>query len=164
MNALPMVGKDKSFKEVTGYVYKVVSFDMHDSTVDSSNKVTRNDALGPYGFLGVQNHLGEAETFPLFHRDDFILAQSFFEIPSAEDWLRDAELLVVYRPQHKLPLGLGGVKHTMHYVMVPRNTHARWHSQAEVFKSSPYKLEQLFTEFKYKGEIAVRQNMNPSFE
>lgn len=73
------------------------------------------------------------------------------------------ELLVTYLPKHKLPFGLGGTRHALHYVITPRGTLERYYEFNDDEHMRNPAPEKLFKRFAWDGEIRVEVNPSPEF-
>ena len=72
------------------------------------------------------------------------------------------ELLVTYIPKHKLPNGLAGITHALHYVIVPQGTLDRYYEADNDIHMAVPAPEKIFGKFVWEGEIRVQVNPCPS--
>lgn len=160
----PLIGRDISWADIVGEVFRVRDFDRAGTTIGPRGEVRAGSATEPYGYLLVESPiLNQAAKLPIAHSVDFLLASSVFDEPALTHVVADAELLVTYVPKHKLPGGLGGITHALHYVIVPPGTLDRYYEvggDVHMAKPAPQKL---FGHFVYKGDIRVQVNRDPQF-
>lgn len=157
-----MVGHHIAWTDIVGQVFRVRDFDKGGTTIGPSGEVRSGSAAEPYGHLVVESPiLNQAVKLPIIHRDDYLLASSVFDEPELADLAANAELLVTYVPKQKLPGGLAGTTHALHYVIVPLGTLQRYYEvsgDAHMAKPAPQKL---FGDFVYEGELKVQINSDP---
>jgi hypothetical protein len=158
----PEVGRGIKWVDIVGQVFRVLEFDRGGTTIGADNKVTATSSFEPYGYLLVESPiLNQPVRLPIVHRDDFLLAASVFDDPRFADVIKEEELLVTYVPKHKLPNGLAGTSHALHYVITPRGTLDRYYEvENDVHMASPAP-EKLFGELVWDGEIRVQVNPDP---
>jgi len=158
-----VIGRDISWTDIVGQVFRIVAFDKAGTTVDINGKVHPKSPIHPYGYLQVESPiLSNIAILPVCHHDDFLLAYSIFDEPHIVEALETQELLVTYAPRHKLPGGLMGISHGLHYVLVPSGTlnqYYEFNSGVHIAHPAP---EKLFGRFIYEGELKVQTNPAPS--
>ena len=158
---IPLIGRDISWEEIIGHVFKVIGFDKDGTVIDSNGNVKTKNEYKPYGYLLVDSpKLEEPIELPIIHRDDFLLASSVFDDPKLSEEIKKFELLVTYVPKDKLPGGMAGVTHALHYVITLPET-INYYYKIETLKQSPSNPEKLFVRFAWEGEIRVETNLNP---
>jgi hypothetical protein len=150
------IGRDCEWTDIIGQVFHVLEFDRAGSII-KGNKVKRKSSFKPYGYLLVESPiLNQPVRLPIVHRDDFLLAASVFDEPPWLEVIKEQELLVTYAPKHKLPKGLAGFSHALHYVISPRGTLDRYYGQdftsVHMAKPSP---EKIFGALVWDGLIGV---------
>lgn len=151
---------------VVGQVFRVRSFDRDGSSIDG-NKVRRRQRLGAYGYLHVESpHILDrlATRLPIYHSDDFRLADSAFSEEAIRSLIehQQIEVLTTYVPER---IGRGGIAlggHPLHFILVPFGTLERYYEVASRFTTP--EPEKLFGEFKYSGDIEVGRNPNPTID
>jgi hypothetical protein len=144
-------------------VFRVIEFDRAGTTVEAENRVKPLSANAPYGYLLVQSPiLNQRIRLPIVHRDDFLLAASVFDEPQLAALAKTDELLVTYVPKHRLPGGLAGLSHALHYVLTSRGTLERYYSVNGGEHMGRPAPEKLFGSFVWAGDIRVGVNTNPS--
>jgi hypothetical protein len=158
----PMIGREIGWVDIVGQVFRVRGFDRAGTTIGPDGQVRASSATEPYGYLVVESPiLNQAAALPITHSTDFGLASSVFDEPTLAHIVTDAELLVTYVPKHKLPGGLAGVTHALHYVIVPPGTLQRYYEvggDVHMTKPAPQKL---FRQLTYEGELRVQVNRDP---
>jgi hypothetical protein len=160
----PLIGREIGWADIVGQVFRVRDFDRAATTIGPSGEVRASSATAPYGYLLVESPiLNQAVKIPITHRDDFLLASSVLDEPTLAQSAMDEELLVTYVPKLKLPGGLAGMTHGLHYVIVPRGTLERYYEvghDAHMATPAPHKL---FGQLIYEGELKVQVNRDPHF-
>ncbi len=159
----PEIGREIQWTDIIRQVFRVLEFDRAGTTIGPGDTVKAASAVLPYGYLLVESPiLNQPVRLPIVHRDDFLLAASVFDEPRlAEAVKEEDELLVSYIPKHKLPRGLAGTSHALHYVITPRGTLDRYYEvggDVHMAKPAP---EKLFGSFVWHGEIRVQVNTHP---
>lgn len=156
------VGRDCEWTDVIGQVFHVLEFDRA-GTIIRDNEVKAKSLFKPYGYLIVESPiLNQPARLPIVHRDDFILAAKVFDEPQWLGVIKEQELLVTYVPKHKLPKGMAGVWHALHYVITPRGTLDRYYGQ--YFISVPMANpapEKIFGTLRWDGLLRVQVNPDP---
>ena len=155
------IGRDISWEDIIGHVFKIIGFDKDGTAIDNNGNVKAKSTYKPYGYLLVDSPMFEGPVeLPIVHRDDFLLASSVFDDPKLSEEIKNFELLVTYVPKDKLPGGMAGVTHALHYVITLPETINYYH-KIEALRQSPSNLEKLFVRFAWEGEIKVETNLNP---
>lgn len=158
----PEIGQEIQWTDIIRQVFRVLDFDRAGTTVGPDNTVKTASALTAYGYLLVESPiLNQAVRLPIVHRDDFLLAASVFDEPRLAQAAKEEELLVTYIPKHKLPGGLAGASHALHYVMTPRGTLDRYYAVGGDRHMAQPAPEKLFGSFIWDGEIRVEVNPDP---
>lgn len=157
------VGRDVPWSTIVRQVFRVIEFE-RDGTVIQGGKVRTAKTLAPYGHLLVESPVTTDRVLriPITHRDDFLLAASVFDEPRLADAVTQGELLVTYVPSAKLPGGLAGTAHALHYVLTPRGTLDLYYSSETADHLSQPEPEKLFGQFNWAGELRVGVNPEPS--
>lgn len=120
---IPEIGRQIGWPDIVGQVFRIREFDRAGSTVTPTGEVNSSSASEPYGYLLVESPiLNQRARLPIIHRDDFRLASSVFDDPAHQLIVTEAELLVTFAPNLKLPGAIAGVTHALHYVIVPPGT------------------------------------------
>jgi hypothetical protein len=158
----PVIGEHIRWVDVVEQVFRVKEFDRSDTTIGEDGKVHAQSTTRPYGFLLVESPIfNQKVRLPIIHREDFALAASAFDEPELAGLLDHDELLVTYRPKHKLPAGMAGLMHALHYVIVPRGTLERYYEAGNGLHMRKPALEKLFESFEYELPLWVDTNNNP---
>jgi hypothetical protein len=113
------IGLHSGWAEVVGQVFRVKDFDRGATTVSSTGGVHNAYFREPYGYLLVESPiLNGPSILPIIHRLDYLLAYRAFEKLDATDTQlgTDVDLLVTYVPKVKLPGGIAGITHALHFV------------------------------------------------
>ncbi len=164
LEIIPLIGRDIKWTDIVRQVFRVLEFDRTDTIVLADDTVKASTLTKLYGYLLVESPiLNFNARLPIIHRNDFVLATTVFDEPRLAKKVAQEELLVTYFPKHKLPMGLGGVMHVLHYVIVPQGTLERYYefnNDEHMAKPAP---EKLFKRFAWKGEIRVEVNPDPEF-
>lgn len=159
---VPEIGRDIAWTDVVRQVFRVVEFDRAGTTIGPNDKIEAASRMKPYGYLLVESPImNQPARLPIGHRDDFLLAATAFDDPNIAELVEEEELLVTYAPKRKLPKGLGGVAHALHYVVVPLGTLEDYYDfggDAHMVNPAP---EKLFGPLVYEGQIRVDFNPNP---
>jgi hypothetical protein len=158
------VGHDCEWIDIIGQVFRVLDFDRA-GTIIQGNKVKAKTITKPYGYLLVESPvLNQPVRLPIVHRDDFLLAASVFDEPR---WLevldkKEYELLTTYVPKLKLPRGMAGITHALHYVLTPYGTLDSYYGQdfISIHMANPVP-EKLFGMLAWDGLLRVQVNLNP---
>jgi len=163
VSQVPVIGRDIPWTMIIGQVFRVRGFDPSDTTIGADGQVHAESAVRPYGYLLVESPiLDQQAVLPICHRDDFFLASSVFDEPKVAYVVDEAELLVTYVPEHKLPDGRAASPwHGFHYVVVPPGTLERYYEVGDSMHMAKPAPEKLFGPFVYEGEIRVQANPNP---
>jgi len=161
---IPEVGQDIKWTDIVRQVFRVLEFDRADTIVLADGTVKATVRTKPYGYLLVESPILNVKAhLPITHRDDFTLAASVYDVPQLAEMVAQEELLVTYFPKHKLPMGLAGITHALHYVIVPRGTLERYYEfNNDKYMANPAP-EKLFKRFAWKEEIRVEVNPDPEF-
>ena len=161
------VGTHCEWIDVNQMVFRVVSFDRSDTTVDLNAGVQSVEArseTGAYGYLLVESPtLNQPARLPIIHRDDFYLASSVFDDPTFS-FPEGTELLVTYAPKKMDKRGFStSPHHVLHYALVPKGTLERYYSHNEIGdrRMSTPEPHLIFGPFKYDGMISVITNTEP---
>jgi hypothetical protein len=159
----PVIGQHIGWADIIGQVFRVREFDRTGTTVGPNNQVHAKSAIQPYGYLLVESPiLNQQAQLPICHRDDFLLASSVFDEPKLAPAVEEAELLVTYVPEQKLPDGRAvGLWHALHYVIVPIGTLQKYYDVGDSMHMVKPAPQNLFGPFVYEGEIRVQINRHP---
>ena len=159
---IPEIGRDIAWTDTVRQVFRVVEFDRAGTTVGPNDTVEAASPMTPYGYLLVESPIINLPVrLPIIHRDDFLLATTVFDEPEMAALVEEEELLVTYAPKRKLPGGLAGTSHALHYVIAPLGTLDRYYdfdNDAHMANPAP---EKLFGQLVYDGEIRVQVNSDP---
>jgi len=159
---IPVIGQDIKWTDIARQVFRVLEFDRSDTTILADGTVKVATQTKPYGYLLVESPILNVKArLPITHSADFALAVSVYDVPQLAEMVAQEELLVTYFPKHKLPMGLAGITHALHYVVVPRSTLERYYefnNDEHMANPDPQKL---FGPFIYQGEIKVQINSEP---
>lgn len=164
VNAMkPEVGRDIAWTDIIRQVFRVLEFDRAGSSIGPGNTVRAASPTSPYGYLLVESPiLNQPIRLPIVHRDDFLLAASVYEEPPLLADAAEEELLVTYAPEHKLPRGLAGISHALHYVVTSRGTLDRYYDVGNDMHMASPAPEKLLGPFVWQGEISVKINRHPN--
>ena len=159
----PVIGLHIGWADIIGEVFRVREFDRAGTTVAPNDQVQAKSPIQPYGYLLVESPiLNQQAQLPICHRDDFLLASSVFDEPKLAPVVEEAELLVTYVPEQKLPDGrAAGVRHALHYVVVPPGTLQEYYDVGDNMHMAKPAPQKLFGPFLYEGEIRVQINRDP---
>jgi hypothetical protein len=159
----PVIGLHIGWADIIGQVFRVRDFDPSDTTIGADGQVHAESMIRPYGYLLVESPiLNQQAVLPICHRDDFFLASSVFDEPKLAPVVEEAELLVTYVPEQKLPDGrAAGFWHALHYVIVPAGTLQEYYDVGDNMHMAKPAPQKLFGPFVYKGEIRVQVNPDP---
>ena len=145
-------------------VFRVLEFDRAGTVVGPGNTVKAISSSKPYGYLLVQSPIfNQPARLPIVHRDDFLLAASVFDDPQLREIVEVEELLVTYAPKRKLPKGLAGMWHALHYAIVPRGTLNRYYEVGNDMHIARPEPEKIFGTLVWDGEIRVELNPRLQF-
>jgi hypothetical protein len=159
----PEVGRDIAWTDIICQIFRVLEFDRAGTTIGRANTVRAASSTSPYGYLLVESPiLNQLIRLPIVHRDDFLLAASVYEEPPLLTDTKEEELLVTYAPEHKLPGGLAGTSHALHYVITPRGTLDRYYEVGNDNHMALPAPEKLFGPFVWHGKIIVKINRQPN--
>jgi len=159
---IPEIGRDIAWTDIIGHAFHVLEFDRTETKIGPGDKVKAKGFFKPYGYLLVESPiLNQPVRLPIVHCDDFLLASSVFDEPRWFQVVQEEELLVTYVPKHKLPGGLIGVSHGLHYVIVPKGTLERYYMVGNHRHMARPEPEKLFGTLVWEGEIRVQVNRNP---
>jgi hypothetical protein len=157
-----MIGRDCEWTDIIGQVFRVLEFDRAGTTI-KDGKVKAKSMFKPYGYLLVESPiLNQPAKLPITHRDDFLLAVSVFDEPQWLEVIKEQELLVTYVPKHKLPKGMAGTSHALHYVITPSGTLDRYYGQdfISVHMANPAP-EKIFGTLVWDDLLRVQVNPEP---
>lgn len=162
----PEIGRDIAWTDIVRHVFRVLEFDRAGTIVGPGDTIEAASSDTPYGYLRVESPiLSEPGRLPIVHRDDFLLAASVFDEPQLLRAVEGVEeLLTTYVPEHKLPGGLAGVSHALHYVITPRGTLERYYEVGDDMHMASPAPEKLFGPLAWRGEIRVQVNPNPELD
>ena len=159
----PEIGRQIQWTDIIRHVFRVLEFDRAGTVIGPGDTVKASSAFQPYGYLLVESPiLNQRARLPIVHRDDFLLAASVFDEPQLAPAVKEEELLVTYIPKHKLPGGLAGISHALHYVLTPRGTLDRYYEVRGDLHMAKPAPEKLFGSFVWGGEIRVQVNAHPN--
>jgi hypothetical protein len=159
-----VVGQDIKWTDIVRQVFRVLELDRADTTVLADGNVKAATRTEPYGYLLVESPILNVKArLPITHSADFALATTVYDEPRLAEVIEQTELLVTYFPKHKLPMGLAGITHALHYVIVPRGTLERYYEFNDDEHMANPAPEKLFKEFAWDGEIRVQVNSDPKF-
>jgi len=167
----PEIGRDFKWTDIVRHVFRVLEFDRAGTIIGPGDTVKAASSLKPYGYLLAESPIfNQPVRLPICHRDDFLLIARYFDEWTAR--LVDdpellafpvnevTELLVTYVPKHKLPMGLGGISHVLHYVITPRGTLDRYYEVGNDMHMSSPAPEKIFGAFVW-DEVRVQVNRHP---
>ena len=164
VKAIPTIGKDVQLTPMVGQVFRVLQFDRAGTTIDGKGKVKPKSLFKPYGYLLVESPIiNMPMRMPILHKDDFGLAASVFDEPKLLEEMQEqeAELLVTYVPKKKLPGGLAGTSHALHYAIAPPGTLTRYYAFDNARHMANPAPEKIFGPLVWEGEIRVQANADP---
>jgi hypothetical protein len=96
------------------------------------------------------------------NNNDFFLAASVFDDPEWSNAIKkEFELLVTYVPKQKLPKGMAGIYHALHYVCTPRGTLERYYDFGNDVHMANPAPEKLFGTLVWDGLLRVKVNSFP---
>ena len=161
---IPEIGRDIAWTDIIRHVFHVLEFDRAGTKIGPEDKVKAKSHFKPYGYLHVESPiLNLPVRLPIVHSTDFLLADSVFGDSKWSKVIEEEELLVTYVPKKKLPKGMAGVWHALHYVIVPDGTLEEYYSiENDKYMANP-QPEKLFGKLVWEGEIQVQVNDNPNF-
>jgi len=158
----PEIGGDLKWTDIVRQVLRVLEFDRAGTIIGPGDTVKAASSSKPYGYLLVESPiLNQPVRLPIVHRDDFLLAASVFDEPQLLEAVKEKELLVTYAPKHKLPKGLAGTSHALHYVITPRGTLDQYYEVENDMHMATPKPEKIFGTLVWDGEIRVQVNPHP---
>jgi hypothetical protein len=161
---IPVIGQDIKWTDVIRQVFRILEFDRSDTTVLADGTVKATTQTKPYGYLLVESPIFNVKArLPITHSADFALAASVYDVPQLAEMVAQEELLVTYFPKRKLPMGLAGITHALHYVVAPRGTLERYYEFNNDEHMANPAPEKLFKEFAWDGEVRVQVNSDPKF-
>jgi hypothetical protein len=161
---IPVIGQDIKWTDIARQVFRVLEFDRSDTTILADGTVKVATQTKPYGYLLVESPILNVKArLPITHSADFALAASVYDVPPLAEMIAQEELLVTYFPKHKLPMGLAGITHALHYVVVPRGTLERYYEFNNDEHMANPAPEKLFNRFAWEEEIRVEVNLDPEF-
>ena len=159
----PEIGRDIAWTDIVRHVFRVLAFDRNGTIIGPGDTVKASSLFKSYGYLLVESPIiNQPVKLPIVHRDDFLLAASVFDEPQLLGAIsKEKELLVTYVPKHKLPNGLIGRSHGLHYVITPRGTLDRYYEVGNDMHMRSPAPEKFFGAFVWDGEIRVQINPHP---
>lgn len=158
----PEIGRDIAWTDVVRHVFRVIEFDSSGSIIRPDGTVEALSRVKPYGFMLVESPImNQPAKLPIIHRDDLLLAVSVFDDPTMAEVLDSGELLVTYAPKRKLPKGLAGSSHALHFVITQVDTLERYYAFRNDLHMAYPDPEKLVGPFIYEGEIRVAVNLDP---
>jgi len=159
---IPEIGREIKWTDIVRHVFRVLEFDRAGTIIGPGDTVKALSSFKPYGYLLVESPiLNQPVRLPIVHRDDFLLAASVFDEPQFLEAPKEVELLVTYVPKHKLPKGLAGISHALHYVMTLRGTLDRYYEVGNNMHMASPAPEKIFGTLVWDGEIRVQVNPHP---
>ena len=67
--------------DIIGHAFHVLEFDRAGTKISPGNKVNAKSSFKPYGYLLVESPiLNQPVRLPIVHHDDFLLADSVFDV------------------------------------------------------------------------------------
>lgn len=162
-NSMPEIGSEIAWTQIISQVFKVIDFNRNGTKIDENGKVVAKSMFKPYGYLIVESPiLNMPVSLPIVHRDDFKLATIVFDDPL---WLekinnKEWDLLVTYIPKTKLPGGLCGSNHGLHYTIASSGKFEEYYSFSNDKHMSVPNPEKLFDNISWGGEIKIGMNIN----
>lgn len=162
-NQTPLIGKDIAWTEIVGQVFRVIEFDKNETIINDKGEVKAKSSFTPYGYLTVESPiLNLSAILPIVHKTDFYLAFTAYHNIELEKIISGNDLLVTYVPKRKLPGGLAGVTHALHYLITSKGTLDKYYvDDSQITNPNP---EKLFGSFVYEGEVQVEVNLNPKLQ
>jgi hypothetical protein len=158
----PEIGPDIKWTDIIRHVFHVLEFDRAGTVIGPGDTVKALSSSKPYGYMLVESPiLNQPAKLPIVHRDDFLLAASVFDEPHLLEVIKEQELLVTYVPKHKLPLGLAGTSHALHYIITAPGTLARYYEVGNYMHMARPAPEKIFGTLVWDGEIRVQVNSQP---
>lgn len=158
----PEIGRDIEWSDIVRQVFRVLEFDRAGTIIGPDDTVKAASSFKPYGYLLVESPiLNQPVRLPIVHRDDFLLAVSVFDEPQLLEAVEEEELLVTYVPKHKLPKGIAGTSHALHYVITPRRTLDQYYEVGNDMHMARPEPEKIFGTLVWDGEIRVQVNPHP---
>lgn len=159
----PEIGRDIAWTDIVSHVFRVLEFDRNGTIIGPGHAVKASSLSKPYGYLLAESPiLNQPVRLPIVHREDFLLAASVFDEPELLGAVsKEKELLVTYVPKHKLPMGLAGTWHALHYVITPRGTLDRYYQIGNEMHMRSPEPEKIFGALVWDTEIRVRVNPRP---
>jgi len=156
------IGRDCEWTDIIGQVFRVLEFDRAGTIILPGDKVKAKSLFKPYGYLLVESPiLNQPVRLPIVHRDDFLLAASVFDEPQWLEAIKEQELLVTYVPKRKLPKGMAGTSHALHYVMTPRGTLNRYYEVGNGVHMANPAPEKIVGTLVWDGLLRVQVNPDP---
>ena len=156
------VGRDCEWTDIIGQVFHVLEFDRAGTIIRPGNKVKAKSLFKPYGYLLVESPIfNQPVRLPIVHRDDFLLAASVFDEPQLLEVIKEQELLVTYVPKRKLPKGMAGTSHALHYVITPRGILGRYYEVGNDVHMANPAPEKIFGTLVWDGLLRVQVNPDP---
>lgn len=157
------IGRDCEWTDIIGQAFRVLEFDRAGTIILPADKVKAKSLFKPYGYLLVQSPiLNQPVRLPIVHRDDFLLAASVFDDPQWLAVTEEQELLLTYVPKRKLPKGMAGTSHALHYVITPRGTLDRYYEVGNGAHMANPAPEKIFGTLVWDGLLRVQVNPDPS--
>jgi len=159
----PEIGRDIEWTDIVRHVFRVLEFDRGGTIIGPGDTVKASSLFKPYGYLLAESPiLNQPVRLPIVHRDDFLLTARVFDSPELLEAVKGAEteLLVTYVPKHKLPRGLAGGLHPLHYVITPRGTLDRYYEVGNDMHMGSPAPEKIFGAFVW-DEVRVQFNRHP---
>lgn len=159
---IPEIGRDIKWTDIIRHVFHVLEFNRAGTIIGPGGNVKAVSSFKPYGYLLVESPiLNQPVRLPIVHRDDFLLAASVFDEPQWLEIVKEEELLVTYVPKRKLPGGLAGTSHALHYVITPRGTLDRYYEVGNDMHMASPAPEKIFGALVWDGELRVQVNPYP---
>lgn len=162
-NLIPEIGSEIPWTQIIEEVFKVKDFDRNGTVINENGKVIAKSIFKPYGYLIVESPiLNMPVRLPIVHKDDFKLAKMVFDDSA---WLEkidnnEWDLLVTYIPKTKLPRGLSGSDHGLHYTIVSSGKLDEYYSLNNDEHMSTPDPKKLFDNIAWDGEIRIGMNLN----
>ncbi len=160
---LQVIGQHIIWENIVGKVFRIMQFERAGSVIDANGNIQVKRKLRPYGYLHVVSpDYKEPVLLPIIHKDDFLLASSFFDDENLLELflLKDVELLVTYVPKEKLPNAFAGGYHALHYVITPPDT-IDYYYKIQALRKVKASPEKLFIKFIWEGETRIQVNKEP---
>ena len=156
------IGPDIKWTDIIRHVFHVLEFDRAGTVIGPGDTVKALSSSKPYGYLLVESPiLSQPAKLPIVHRDDFLLATSVFDEPHLLEVIKEQELLVTYVPKHKLPLGLAGTSHALHYIITAPGTLDRYYEVGNNVHMANPAPEKIFGTLVWDGLLKVQVNPDP---